>query len=115
MQSGSPRRCNRTCSPTPDPRMSTWHPSAILAGRLELRCSSVRWRNVRCALPETTLHLSTILRSPLLDRAGERLGRVEDLIVRLADGGYPPVTGVKARIGGRELFVPGGRISPLEP
>jgi CBS domain-containing protein len=42
----------------------------------------------------------------LLDRSGERLGRVEDLIVRLADGGYPPVTGLKARIGGRELFVP---------
>jgi CBS domain-containing protein len=66
-------------------------------------------------LPETTLHLSTILRSPLLDRAGERLGRVEDLIVRLADGGYPPVTGLKARIGGRDLFVPSDRIATLEP
>ena len=67
------------------------------------------------ALPETTLHLSTILRSPLLDREGERLGRVEDLIVRLADGGYPPVTGLKARIGGRDLFVPTDRIATLEP
>jgi CBS domain-containing protein len=66
-------------------------------------------------LPETTLHLSTILRSPLLDRVGERLGRVEDLIVRLADGGYPPVTGLKARIGGRDLFVPSDRIAMLEP
>jgi CBS domain-containing protein len=56
-----------------------------------------------------------ILRSPLLDRAGERLGRVEDLIVRLADGGYPPVTGLKARIGGRDLFVPSDRIATLEP
>jgi CBS domain-containing protein len=61
------------------------------------------------------MHLSSILRSPLLDRAGERLGRVEDLIVRLADGGYPPVTGCKARIGGRELFVPVARIAALEP
>ncbi|HEY3866425.1 MAG TPA: CBS domain-containing protein [Solirubrobacteraceae bacterium] len=67
------------------------------------------------ALPEPTVHLSTILRSPLLDRAGERLGRVEDLIVRLADGGYPPVTGLKARIGGRDLFVPTDRIATLEP
>jgi CBS domain-containing protein len=50
-----------------------------------------------------------------LDRAGERLGRVEDLIVRLADGGYPPVTGLKARIGGRDLFVPTDRIATLEP
>lgn len=35
--------------------------------------------------------------------------------MRLADGGYPPVTGLKARIGGRELFVPANRISSLEP
>ncbi len=60
------------------------------------------------------MHLSTVLRSPLLDRTGERLGRVEDLIVRLADGGYPPVTGLKARIGGRELFVPIDKIAKLE-
>jgi CBS domain-containing protein len=60
------------------------------------------------------LHLSLVLRSPLLDRTGERLGRVEDVIVRLADGGYPPVTGLKARIGGRELFVPIDKIAKLE-
>jgi len=61
------------------------------------------------------MHLSSVLRSSLLDRAGERLGRVEDLIVRLADGGYPPVTGLKARIGGRELFVPIDRVASLAP
>src|SRR6202040_4165370 len=72
-------------------------------------------RNVMADLPHQVLHLSSVLRSPLLDRAGERLGRVEDLIVRLADGGYPPVTGLKARIGGRELFVPVDRIASLAP
>ena len=72
-------------------------------------------RNVVSALSQPTVHLSTILRSPLLDRAGERLGRVDDLIVRLADDGYPPVTGLKARIGGREVFVPADRIATLEP
>lgn len=61
------------------------------------------------------MHLTSLLHSPLLDRAAEKLGRVEDLIVRLADGGYPPVTGLKARIGGRELFVPVDRIAALEP
>ncbi|HEV2922807.1 MAG TPA: CBS domain-containing protein [Solirubrobacteraceae bacterium] len=66
-------------------------------------------------MTQPVVHLSSVLRSPLLDRAGERLGRVEDLIVRLADGGYPPVTGLKARIGGRELFVPVDRIAALEP
>jgi CBS domain-containing protein len=67
------------------------------------------------AVPQPVMHLSTILRSPLLDKAGERLGRVEDLIVRLADGGYPPVTGLKARIGGRDLFVPIARVAELAP
>ena len=66
-------------------------------------------------MAQSVVHLSSVLRSPLLDRAGERLGRVEDLIVRLADGGYPPVTGLKARIGGRELFVPVDRIAELAP
>ena len=66
-------------------------------------------------MPQAVVHLSSVLRSPLLDRAGERLGRVEDLIVRLADGGYPPVTGLKARIAGRELFVPVDKIATLEP
>jgi CBS domain-containing protein len=61
------------------------------------------------------MHLSTALGSPLLDRTAEKLGRVEDLIVRLADGGYPPVTGVKARIAGRELFVPVDKIASIEP
>jgi CBS domain-containing protein len=59
--------------------------------------------------------MSSLLRSPLLDRAGEKIGRVDDLIVRLADGGYPPVTGVKARIGSREVFVPAGQIAQIEP
>jgi CBS domain-containing protein len=64
-------------------------------------------------VPETVLHLSSVVGSPLVDRAGEDLGRAEDLIVRLADGGFPPVTGLRARIGGRELFVPAERVASL--
>jgi CBS domain-containing protein len=67
------------------------------------------------AVPQPVTHLSTVLRSSLLDKAGERLGRVEDLIVRLADGGYPPVTGLKVRIGGRDLFVPVAQVADLAP
>jgi CBS domain-containing protein len=55
------------------------------------------------------------VRAPLLDRAGERLGRVGDIVVRLADGHYPPVTGLRARIGGRSLFVPAQQIASLAP
>jgi len=43
------------------------------------------------------------------------LGRVEDLIARLDHGdGLPPVTGLKARIAGREMFVPIDRVAALE-
>jgi CBS domain-containing protein len=62
------------------------------------------------------LKLSSVAGSPLLDSAGERLGRVEDVVVRLDAGvSLPPVIGLKARIGGRELFVPASRIEKLEP
>ncbi|MGB0095872.1 MAG: divalent metal cation transporter [Solirubrobacteraceae bacterium] len=66
-------------------------------------------------MPEAVLHLSSFVGSPLLDSSGERLGRVEDVIVRLDAGDeLPPVTGLKARIGGREMFVPADRIAHLE-
>jgi CBS domain-containing protein/sporulation protein YlmC with PRC-barrel domain len=62
------------------------------------------------------IHLSSVAGSPLLDSAGDRLGRVEDLVVRLDQGqGLPPVTGLKARVGGREMFVPIDRVAELGP
>ena len=65
---------------------------------------------------EPVLDLSSLIGSPLLDSGGERLGRVEDVIVRLDSGDeLPPVTGLKARIGGREAFVPADRLARLEP
>ncbi len=62
------------------------------------------------------IHLTSVAGSPLLDSAGERLGRVEDLIARLDHGqGLPPVVGLKARIGGRDLFVPIDRVAQFGP
>jgi CBS domain-containing protein len=62
------------------------------------------------------IHLSSVAGSPLLDSAGDRLGRVEDLVVRLDQSqALPPVTGLKARIGGREMFVPVDRVEQLGP
>jgi len=67
-------------------------------------------------MPESVVHLSSLVGSLLLDSAGERLGRVEDVIARLDTGDQlPPVTGLKVRIGGRELFVPADRMESLEP
>ncbi len=62
------------------------------------------------------VHLSSIAGSPLLDSTGAHLGRVEDVVARLDTGvAQPLVVGLKARIGGRELFVPIDRIQDLDP
>ncbi len=67
-------------------------------------------------MSDAILHLSSLVGGPLLDSAGGRLGKVEDVVARLdlADG-TPPVVGLKARIGGREMFVPAHRVERLEP
>jgi CBS domain-containing protein len=61
------------------------------------------------------LHLSSVARSALVDRDGDRLGRVEDLIAHLGYAPHPPVTGVVVRIAHRQLFVPISRIPDLQP
>jgi hypothetical protein len=61
------------------------------------------------------LHLSSVVRSALVDRDGDRLGRVEDLIAQLGFAPHPPVTGVVVRIARRQLFVPIARIPDLQP
>ena len=67
-------------------------------------------------MPEDIVHVSSLAGSPLLDSGGQRLGKVEDVIVRLGGGDpRPPVAGLKARIGGRELFVPIDRVAALGP
>src|SRR6202023_4222825 len=67
-------------------------------------------------MPEAIIHVSSVAGSPLLDSAGERLGRVEDVIARLDHtDNLPLVTGLKARVGGRDMFVPIDRIDKLEP
>ncbi len=53
-----------------------------------------------------TLHLSDLLRRPLVDRSGESLGRLSDVIVRLRGANYPLVTGLVASVGGRLVYVP---------
>src|SRR5260370_40423019 len=59
--------------------------------------------------------VTQILRRPVLNPAGVELGRLEDLIVKLDSGGYPPVTGIKVRMGGREVFVSTKNIEKLAP
>jgi CBS domain-containing protein len=60
------------------------------------------------------LHLSLILGGELLGRAGGKLGRVDDLVVRLGESGYPPVTGVLARVASRDVFISGDAVAEIE-
>ena len=60
------------------------------------------------------LHLSSVLKSSLVDQSGDRLGRVEDLIARMDGSPHPAVTGLVVRIGGRDLFVPIEKTAGLE-
>ncbi len=66
-------------------------------------------------MPDAIVHLSSIAGSPLLDAGGERLGKVEDVVVRLdGDDGMPAVVGLVGRVGGRQTFVGVDRLEQLE-
>jgi CBS domain-containing protein len=60
------------------------------------------------------LHLSALVGRPLRDSDGERLGRVEDAIVRLGGTGYPPITGFLAKVAGRTSFLGIDRVSQID-
>lgn len=70
---------------------------------------------VRNSVLSGPLLLTQLLNSAVLDLAGGRLGRLKDVIVRLAGAGYPRVTGLKVDIGGRDLFVPADLVAQLAP
>ena len=61
------------------------------------------------------LMLTQILNCPVLNPAGDELGRLEDVIVKLGDGGYPPVTGIKVRLGGSDVYVGMSDLEELAP
>ncbi|HTA15161.1 MAG TPA: CBS domain-containing protein [Solirubrobacteraceae bacterium] len=59
------------------------------------------------------LHLSSLVGRPLRDSDGERLGRVEDVIVRLGGIGYPPITGFLVKVAGRTSYLGVQRASDI--
>src|SRR5664280_1707016 len=72
-------------------------------------------QDIEGAVTVEILHLSSVIKRPLVDRAGDRLGRVQDLIVRVGEQPHPPIVGLVVTIGGRDLFVPIRKISGFEP
>jgi CBS domain-containing protein len=59
------------------------------------------------------IHLSLVTGGELWSDGG-KVGRVDDLIVRLGEDEYPPVTGLLATVAGRQVFVPADSVSAIE-
>ena len=59
--------------------------------------------------------LSEITGSPVVERQGERIAVVKDVVARLQEGLYPQLTGIVSRAGGRDFFVPIERIAEIRP
>src|ERR1039457_3534798 len=61
------------------------------------------------------VHLSSVITRPLVAGAGDRLGRVQDLIVRVGDAPPPPIVGLVVKVEGLDLFVPIRKVANFEP
>jgi magnesium transporter len=59
------------------------------------------------------LYLSQAIGRPVLDRNGEPIGRVADLIVAVGER-YPPVTGLVLETGRRQIFLPWSSVETLD-
>jgi hypothetical protein len=71
--------------------------------------------NAPAAQAPPILHLSSIVGSALRDADGERLGKVEDVIVRLGGVGYPPITGFLVTVAGKTSYLGVQRVSDIGP
>ena len=60
------------------------------------------------------LHLSLVTSGELADADGRKLGRIEDLVIRLGEDDYPPITGAVAKVAGRLVFVSAEQIGEIE-
>jgi CBS domain-containing protein len=58
--------------------------------------------------------VSLVAGGDVVDPSGGKLGRVDDVIVRLGDDVYPPVTGLLATVAGRQVFVPADEVAEIE-
>lgn len=60
------------------------------------------------------MHLSQLLQLPLSTSAGESVGPLQDVVVRLRTGGYPLVIGLVTRVGSSQLFVATTQLAELD-
>ena len=57
--------------------------------------------------------LTSIMDQPVEGKAGEAIGRIEDVIVRMGDDRYPPISGLVVRDGPRRFFVSANLLQKL--
>ncbi len=62
----------------------------------------------------SVLNLLALLSRPLTDMAGETIGRLSDVIVRLRGAQNPLMTGLVATVGGREVYIPAEQLHSLD-
>jgi CBS domain-containing protein/sporulation protein YlmC with PRC-barrel domain len=60
------------------------------------------------------LRLSELVGRPITDKRGESIGKLADVIVRLRGEEPPPVIGLVAAVGSREVFVPLEQVSSFD-
>jgi CBS domain-containing protein len=59
------------------------------------------------------LYLANILNTPVTGKAGEAIGALADLIVRMGEDAYPPLSGLVVRDRRRRFFVPASHLAEL--
>jgi CBS domain-containing protein len=70
---------------------------------------------LEAASSTSLIHLSQLLRAPVVTSSGEAVGRIDDIIVQQRGANnYPLVTGIVAEVGGRRVFVGSGFIRRFE-
>src|SRR6478736_3820700 len=57
--------------------------------------------------------LTSIVDRPVEGKTGEPIGRIEDVIVRMGDDRYPPISGLVVRDGRRRFFVSANLLQKL--
>ena len=62
----------------------------------------------------STVMLSTLLKHAVIDAKGESLGNLADAIVELRGTDYPALSGLVAKIGNSQVFVPIGRVVSID-
>jgi CBS domain-containing protein/sporulation protein YlmC with PRC-barrel domain len=67
------------------------------------------------ALDTDLMALSEIVGTPIVESQGERIARVKDVVARIHEGTYPYVTGLVSHAGGRDFYIPIGRVAKMRP